>query len=194
MRLGLLIILIAASQLTGCEVTASRENQSSLSKSPEYSATEVSRMTYCVGLTDNAYTISQKKILGASSAEIKSEYSNTSQAQVTVPLVDKVFEDKPSNSWDYSISFFKECALNIAAVPEEKMNTASYCMMNAMIASISGFKKEAGIPREEAQSIFSGFNSSTPASIVNDVYNENRSRAEGVLFTWNSCIKPFSGK
>jgi hypothetical protein len=158
-----------------------------------YSAREKTRMMLCVGLTDNAFSIADAKLAGRAAADLKTEYASRPEARLTVPLVDKVYADSFSHSWDYAVAFFKECALNLAEVPDTRAGLAAYCMQNSMIASIAYNSRNAGAPREQTYKLFAQFPSEASRKIIDQVYEQSKSRPEEMVDTWTACMAPLTG-
>ncbi|QGX41029.1 hypothetical protein [Permianibacter aggregans] len=161
---------------------------------PIYTANEASRLSFCFSLTGNAYTVARRKAAGESEESVRNSYSAASTAKLLVPVVEKVFEDSFSNSFDYAVSFFTECAQNVANVAQERSKDAAYCTMNGLIAARALEDKEAGRSKEEAYKFGAQFNSKTPTMIVDEIYQSNKPRTKPVLSVWNECIGPMSAK
>ena len=168
--------------------SAASSSSSVVTKKPIYTANETARLGLCVALTDNAFSIAKAKLKGTAAKMLRDEYAAKPMADLTVPLVDKIYTDKFTHAWDYSVSFYQECATNLAQVAQPKSDTASYCMQNALIARIAKDNKDTGVSKEATQEYFNSFNSETPRKIVDEVYLQKKSREDTVRDTWNSCV------
>lgn len=153
-----------------------------------YSSQEYKMMSYCVGISDIASNAASEKLKGTPKATVQEFYATKPQSMLNIATVDKVYNDKFSSIWDYSVSFFNECANNMARVPDSRVNMASYCMQNQMMADVTNSFKTAGAPKEKAYAYFEKFNSKTSHSIVNRVYASSLTRAEIKMEIWNSCM------
>jgi hypothetical protein len=192
-------IALACAGLSTLAVWASPQGQTQESPAATqpaerpYSAAEKTRMTLCVGLTDNAFSIADARLAGRLAADLKAEYAVRPEAHLLVPLVDKVYADTFSHSWDYAVAFFNACALNVAQVPRTRSGLAAYCMQNSMIASIAYNSKNAGASREQTYKLFAQLPAEAPRKIVDQVYANSKSRPEQIADTWNSCMAPLTG-
>ena len=166
-------------------------DSSSSNTGVHYSAVEKSKATLCVGLTTNALTIAQYRLAGRNISDVKNEYAFRPQSQLLLPLVDKVYLDSVSNAWDYSVSFFKTCASNMAAMTPERSAFATYCMQNVIIATIAESYKNIGAPKENAYRYFEKLGD-TPKHIIDDVYSRFQGGPQAQLAIWESCMPPFS--
>jgi len=160
---------------------------------PVYSAREKAKLTYCVGLADTALAVASRKLSGSPAAQVKSLYAGKPQAAVTVPLVDKVYADHFMSSWDYAVSFFEDCAANVAEVPRPRVGMASYCLQRGMIAGVAESYKESGTPKEVVYRQFSALAGQTTRSVIDTVYAERKSRPEASVAAWDGCMAPISG-
>ena len=122
-----------------------------------YTHKEFINMTLCVGMSDTARYVATKKSEGTPIAQMKSFYANKEGASLNFATVDKVYADKVPGVWEYSVSFFKECALNLANVPANRVNFAAYCLQRSMIADAAYGYKVAGSSKQAAQQALSGF-------------------------------------
>jgi hypothetical protein len=186
----LLIVLAAAVWVSaGC---APKTPAPSSVRPPPYTADEKSRMTFCVGVADVAMAIADDKRMGRPITEVKALYAGKPNAELTVPLVDKVYGEAITNPWDYAVSFFKECALAMANVSSNRVDFASSCMQNGMIASVAQAYRDSGAPKEQAYERFARFDGPTPRAIIDDVYARPSTRSQVVLDAWNRCMMPIS--
>jgi hypothetical protein len=160
---------------------------------PIYTSHEQKSLTYCMGLSDTAMAVATRKIKGVPIAQVKALYAGKPQAAVAVPLVDKVYGDAFLSPWDYTVGFFKECAANVAEVPETRVGLASYCLQRGMIASVAETYKETGAPKETVYQKLSGFKGETAQQVIDTVYAEPKDRAAATLGAWNNCMEPISG-
>lgn len=182
-------IIVAISVLAGLMACAA--NDRGLRK--VYTRDEYVKMTYCVGMSDTAFHIATSKVQGKSAEDVTKFYSaNKEYARMNTAIVDKIYSDKFTSVWDYTVSFFDECALNMADVPKSRVNMASYCHQNSMIAMVAHNFKASGAPKESAYKYFAPFKNETPNRIIDQVYASSKGRAEIGLDIWQSCMKVLS--
>lgn len=186
MKLFLLFFAVSTvAILTACAST--KVDQKKL-----YTRQEHNKMTLCIGFSDTARYVASKKLEGTPIAQMKSFYASKENSRMNLATVEKVYGEKFTSVWDYSVSFFNECALNVASVPTSRVKMAAYCMQNSLIADVAYSYKSSGAPRENAYAYFAKFNSKTPDMIVDRVYTSTRSRPEIKLDEWNSCMAVIS--
>jgi hypothetical protein len=157
----------------------------------QYTRQEASRLAFCMAMTDNVFTIAWWKLAGRPVDDIKMLYASQPESKLTVPLVEKVYEDPFTNRWDYTVAFFSECALNLANVPAPRSDMASYCVQNSMIAAMAREFKDANFTREKAQQQFDKM-PATAHRIVDDVYASTKPRADLVHGVWGKCMEPLT--
>lgn len=184
-RIPLSVTISALSLLTACAT-------SNVGPKKLYTHKEYLNMTYCIGMSDTARYVATNKLKGVPSGKMKDFYSSKENSRLNLATVDKVYAEKFSSAWDYTVSFFNECALNLANVPSSRVNLASYCAQNSLIADVAHSYKSSGAPKEKAYEHFAKFNSKTPNSIVDKVYASSKDRAEIKLDTWKSCMVELS--
>lgn len=158
-----------------------------------YSDKEYSGMLSCVGMTDIAWGTALQKLKGLSLADVQkyqNEHQNEAVKHLSLLIVDQVYKDSFTNAWEYAVSFFGECALNLANVPKDRSGLAGYCMQNAMIGMVAWESKNAGQPIENVYQSFARFNSPTPRSIIDRAYASSNRREEIGLNEWKSCMQP----
>ena len=158
---------------------------------PAYTTNEATRLMLCMSMADNAMTIATYKVAGKSIDEVKALYRQGPQSTLTLALVDKVYGENISHTWDYTVSFYKECAVNMANIPPPRSDMATYCMQNVLIASTAYNLKAAGLPKETTYKRFDKMGE-TPKHIVDEVYGQSGTRTEVTLKTWNSCMAPLT--
>lgn len=156
-----------------------------------YSTNEASRLMLCMSMTDNAMTIATYKATGKPIDEVKALYKQGPQSKMTAALVDKVYGENASNTWDYTVNFYKECAVNMVNMQAPRSDMATYCMQNVMISTTAYNLKEAGLPKETTYKRFDKMGD-TPRQIVDDVYRQSGTRTEAATRTWNSCMAPLT--
>lgn len=157
-----------------------------------YTAAEIPRLSYCMALTSHAHVIALYRSAGRSVDDVKAAYADKPQAEVVLPLVDKVYADAPANPWDYAVSFFAECGEHIASVPAARIGLASYCLQNTLITGTAWDDKAANVPRERALARFEKMGK-TPGLLVNRVYDSSDTRAQATGTIWSTCITPAEG-
>ena len=179
-RSGLIALLMIAF-LTGCAAKP---------VAPEklYTQQEYKQMTYCVGMSDTSRYVASRKLDGKSREEMREFFANKEYTKLNLATVDKVYAESFTSAWDYTISFFKECADNLAKVPVDRINMGSYCLQNSMIADVAHSFMSADAPREKAYTYFSKFKSKAPNLIIDKVYASSKSRQEIKLEVWSACM------
>jgi hypothetical protein len=113
--------------------------------------------------------------------------------ELTFAAVEKVYGDTFTHSWDYSVSFFQECALNIAHIPPESSKLAAYCMQNSMLAGLAQEYKAAGKTKAQAYELLP-LKGNTPKAMDDAVYAKSQTRAVATMDAWDDCIGPITGK
>ena len=186
MRLGIWLT-VAIVMATACATPPKQQLRPKI-----YTDKERKQMTFCIGVTDSVTYIATEKIRGASREKLITHYTGKPYEKMNVALVDKVYNEKFTSAWDYSIEVFGECAENIANVPKTRVRQASYCMQNQLIADVAYAYKKQGAPKEKAYAHFGKYNSDTPKRIVDRVYASTKSRGQIKLDVWNDCISVFS--
>lgn len=149
-------------------------------------------MTYCTSLADTARYVSLRKLQNVPKSKLIDIYKSKLNAQLNLATVNKVYATQFKNSWEYTVSFFNECALNLANVPKTSVNFASYCLQNSMIADVAHSYKVSGAPKSKAYAHFAGFNTKTPNRIIDEVYASAKGRVAVKMATWNSCMSKIS--
>lgn len=155
-----------------------------------YSTQERTKLILCVGLTDTAWTVAREKKAGVTKEAVRARYTKMPKPELAFATVDKVFQDEVGHPWDYAVKFFKECAENLANVPQHRTDLGAYCVQNVMIAGLALEKKTAGVAQDEAARSFSAFKSETPRKIVGRVYASAEQRGPLLMGEWESCIGP----
>jgi hypothetical protein len=151
---------------------------------------ERNALTLCVGMTDNAFSIAARKLRGATEAQIKASYAAAPDRNLLLPMVEKIYNDLFTRSWDYAVSFYSECALNLGKVNAERAQMPGYCMQNSMIAASAWDGRRAGRSKQAVLGDFAGLKSDTPKTIVDGVYASTADRTHAVHSTWDDCMRP----
>lgn len=165
---------------------------------PEISYTdkEYTGIQHCNGMTDVAWTTAVQKLIGVSLEDAKKRYDGHLEGRMkdlALFVVNQVYKDSFTNAWDYGVSFYSECAQNIADVVKDRSNLANYCMQRSMIGVTASEYRNEGQPIENAYAYFGKLGAqATPRSIIDRVYAGSKSRAETGLDEWQSCMKPQS--
>lgn len=158
---------------------------------PLYAHQEYTGMLFCVGLTDTAWTNAQQKLNGVSLEDAKKHYDgrlDDKSRELVLQIVDKVYTDSFTNAWDYGLSFFGECAENVAHVGKDRSGVARYCMQSSMTGSIAWEYKNEGKPKDTAYQELAKLGN-TGRSIIDRVYAESKPRAEVGTGEWVSCMQ-----
>ena len=157
-----------------------------------YTADEYRNMTLCIGMADTAMFVASHKLKGTPIEQMNDHYRPHDNARLNLATVEKVYADSFTSEWDYTLSFFNECALNLADVPASRVRMAGYCMQNGMISDMAYAFKQSGASKQDAHSYFAAFKTDTVNTIVDKVYSSSQNRAEMKLDVWNSCMAPIT--
>ena len=159
-----------------------------------YTDKEYTGLLRCHGMTDVAWTNAVQKLNGVSQEDAKKHYDGRLEGRMkdlALLVVNQVYKDSFTNAWDYAVSFYGECAQNIADVGKDRSNLANYCMQNSMIGMTAAEYRISGQPVEDAYRHLGKLGAkATPRSIIDRVYAGSKSRAEAGLDEWQSCMKP----
>ena len=158
-----------------------------------YTAKEREQLTFCIGLSETARRVAAEKLRGSAIEDVKKSYEGKPNARLNIATVDKVFGEQVSTAWDYAVGFFGECAREMAGVSPDRVQLASFCMQNQLMAEVAFQYKMSGKPKEQAYAHFVQFKSSTPKSIVDLVYASTKERAAVRMEVWNTCMANLSG-
>src|SRR5580704_4553068 len=160
----------------------------------DYTQKEYSGLLGCVGLTDTAWKSASQKLAGVSIDDAKKIYDGHLEGALktlNLHVVDKVYGDSFTNAWDYAVTFYGECAQNVADVGKDRSGLANYCMQNSIISMAAWEYKNAGEPVENVYQHFGKLSEvPTARSIIDRVYAGSKSRADTSLDEWQSCAKP----
>ena len=158
---------------------------------PTYSEGEQARLGLCAGMSDNAFSVANRKRAGVPAEEVKKLYVGKPGivGQLMPAMVDKIYSDKFEHEWDYTIAFFGECTQQMTPVPRERIGLASYCMQNRLIAAVAVAMRDSGQSKEAAYGKFAAFKADTPLRIVDDVYMHRGTLVEAENAAWDPCIK-----
>ncbi len=181
----IVMILLAAQMLilsAGCVSSQNRTQKL-------YSDKEFVNMTYCMGLADTAMHIASETLNSRPRQQLIDYYAAQPDANVTVAMIHKIYAASFKNAWDYTLSFFDECALNMAAVSSDRVNFANACFRNAMIADVAFAYKKGGYPKSAAYDHFRQFKSKKPMEIIDTVYEGSKTRAGFKMAAWNNCME-----
>lgn len=184
--LGVIALAFTAVGLSACAGSPAIE--------PYYNAEERSRLTYCVGMADTARAVATQKLEGVAREQLRQFYQSKPNTELHLATVDKVYGEEFTSAWDYTLSFFVECAANLAQVPLARVRLAHYCMQNQLIADVAHGYKTGGKPKDQAYLHFVRIPSETPKTIVDRVYASSKGRAEIKLELWSSCIAAAAGR
>ena len=183
----------AAPEPPAAEQKVADRESSKPSLAKTYTAKEWGQLTFCIGLSETARRAAAEKLRGTPIEEVKKGYEAKPNARLNIAAVDKVFSEHVSTAWDYAVSFFGECAREMAGVSPDRVKLASFCMQNQLMADVAFQYKASGKPREQAYAQFAQFKSSTPKSIVDLVYASTKERAAVRMEVWNTCMANLSG-
>jgi len=160
----------------------------------DYTVKEYNGLLACVGMTNTAWTNASQKLKGVSIDDPKKVYDGRLEGALktlTLHVIDKVYGDSFTNAWDYAVSFYGECAQNVADVGKDRSSLANYCMQNSIIGMTAWEYANAGQPVENVYQLFGKLGEvPTARSIIDRVYAGSKSRADIALDEWQSCAKP----
>jgi hypothetical protein len=150
-------------------------------------------------MTDTAWTNAGQKLKGVTIEAAKKHYDEVLAAYpqtrvMAQHIVDKVYSDTFQNAWSYAVTFYEDCAKNIADVPANRTSLATYCMQNAMIGMTTQSYKDAGLPVQKAYDYFAKFTAPTVKSIIDKVYAESKTRSDAGMEEWKICMEPLMGR
>ena len=190
--LGMTLLLTAGCSSTGPQAPTGQQAAAKPPLSKTYTDKERAQMTYCIGLSDTARRAATEKLKGTPIEEVKKLYAAKPNERVNAAAVDKVYSDPVSTAWDYTVAFFGTCAKEMAGVPSERVQFASYCMQNQLMAEVAHAYKSTGKPKEQAYAHFAQFKSTTPKTIVDWVYASPKERTAIRMEVWNTCMAEVS--
>lgn len=154
-----------------------------------YTKEETKKMTYCVGMTDNAYTIALGKQEGLSKADAVAMFEDKPESASMKTMVDKIYQENSEPVWDYTLRFFTECAANLAGVGAERITLASVCNHDRMVASVANRYKTASKPRQQVYAYFARDNKSESLNeIVDKIYSAPGNNKIVVFSVWARCM------
>ena len=103
----------------------------------DYTEKEYTGLLGCVGLTDTAWKSASQKLAGISIDDAKKIYDGRLEGALktlNLHVVDKVYGDSFTNAWNYAVTFYGECAQNVADVGKDRSGLANYCTQNSIIS------------------------------------------------------------
>jgi hypothetical protein len=157
-----------------------------------YTQAEKTLLTYCEGLTDTAWNIAIRKVAGIKKEQVAAYYAKQPNTELTSAAIEKVYGDTFTYPWDYSVSFFQECALNIAHIQPKASELGAYCMQNSMLSGLAQEHKAAGKTREQTYELLP-LKGDTPRQMVDAVYAKPQTRAVAMMAAWDDCMAPITG-
>ena len=162
---------------------------------PKSSYTEQERrgLTYCVGLSDTAFAVAERKLRGATEGDQRAEYAARPRSEVTLPLIEKVYGDDFKSSWDYAVRFFDECAVNVVELQQVRLAGADTCLQQGMIASLAHSQKAGGATKDSVYAYFAKFPAESTHAVIDAVYAKpEKDRPAAELAAWSSCMAPLT--
>jgi hypothetical protein len=198
MHRKLMFAMVLGAALAGCASAPPSPAPQSQSGTPKvhmtrYTHEQMVRLTYCVGLTDTAWSISTMKVSGKTKDQIRAAYANHPNPTLIAAEIDEVYGATYTHPWDYSVQFFRDCAVNVAKVAADSTDTGAYCVQNAMISSLAQEYRAAGKTKQEAYADLP-LQGDKPKSLVDTVYAGNQDHAHTMLGAWDACIAPMTDK
>lgn len=162
-----------------------------------YTSHEKVEMSLCMSMSVNAHSIAVHKLAGIPAATLKAHYLSQldpAKGRLMAGEVDTIYAATFTDPFAYTASFFRECALHVVAIPEDRSKPAAFCALNAVIGDIAAEDKQAGQPRSVPYAYFAPLHSKTPDEIIDRVYAESMRTAAVPLSVWNSCMAPITGR
>ena len=157
-----------------------------------YAADESRGLTYCVGLSDTAFAVAERKLRGATAGDQRADYAARPRSEVTLPLIEKVYSDEFKSSWDYALRFFRECGVNVVEIPAVRLAGATECAQQGMIASVAHSQKAGGAKKDTVYTYFAKFPESSTRAVIDAVYAHTQDRPAAELDAWNACMMPLT--
>jgi len=157
-----------------------------------YTPQEAHGLTYCVGLSDTAFAVAERKLRGAALGDVRVDYAARPRSEVMLPLVDKVYQDDFTSSWDYAVRFFGECGVNVVEIPQLRLGGASECVQRSMIASLAHAQKAGGATKDSVYAYFARFPAETTHPLVDEVFAKTQTRPAAALAAWDACMAPLT--
>lgn len=167
---------------------------------PEISYTDkqYTGLLRCHGMTGVAWTFAIQKLNGVSLEDAKKQYDGRLEGRMkdlALLVVNQMYKDSFTSAWDYTVSFYGECAQNIADIGKDRSNLANYCMQRSMIGMTAADYRISGQPVENAYRDFGKLGAeATPRAVVDRVYTGSKSRAEAGVDEWQICMKPLQSQ
>jgi hypothetical protein len=163
-----------------------------------YSEKEYTGLLRCHGMTGVAWTNAVQKLNGVSLEDAKKQYDGRVEGRMkdlALLVVNQVYKDSFTSAWDYTVSFYGECAQNIADVGKDRSKLANYCMQRSMIEMTAADYRISGQPVENAYRDFGKLGAqATPRAVIDRVYAGSKSRAEAGVDEWQVCMKPLQSQ
>jgi len=161
---------------------------------PRYTKREGEKLMFCTVLIDNAVKISDRKLAGRGIPEVKAEYAaapfrEPKDRDMMVSMVDKVYADGPTDSFEYGLQFIDECLEHVLALPPARTGAARACLRGLLGAVIAWNYRERRRPAEEAQAKLARLGGGS-GSLVEAAYSTDAARGEWILARYKGCIAP----
>jgi hypothetical protein len=159
---------------------------------PGYTPGENKELSYCMWLSTAAYAIAGYKLHGDPASVPKKFYATDPQSDVLLPLVNNIYGDKVTDSWNYAGDFYRDCASDIAKIPPQRSAPSGVCMHATLIAATARTARAAGTPKEKLYALYAD-KGPLARKIIDGMYAPKETPAQGVeLQTWSDCMKGFS--
>jgi hypothetical protein len=189
---SILICACFLGTIAGCASTApppSNNKAVAGTQTVHYSREQKTRLTYCMGLADTAWNIATMKLAGKTKEQVRATYASHPNPTLILAEIDEVFGRKFTHTWNFTVDFFRECAVNVAKLRAESTGTAAYCLQNAMLSGLAQEQKAAGRSKQQAVDGLP-IKGDTPTALVNKVYAGDQTRAAAMMSAWNDCVDP----
>lgn len=145
-------------------------------------------MSYCIGLSDTVTQIAIKKLNKVPLEEVKAFYTAKANEKLNIEFADTVYADTFTSPSEYTLAFFRKCAIDLAEVPIARVTEAKYCANSTLIADLAHAYKISGASKQAAYAQIAPKNQAMPRMIVDRIYASRKDRARDKLDTWVWCV------
>jgi hypothetical protein len=153
-----------------------------------YSIADRSYLSLCMTLSISAREIAEDKLQGQPADRVKAGFAGDSRAPVLVPLVDQVYSDNFTDTWDYTGSFYKDCGDRVGHLSPAQIQPSMTCMYKGVVAAAALATRETGTEKSEAYGMFSS-HGDLARPVIDGVYAPKATPGRGVVMdVWNSCM------
>jgi hypothetical protein len=159
---------------------------------PVYSIADRSYLSLCMAMSLSAHDMAEDKLQGEPADRVKAGYAGDPRGPVLVPLVDQVYGDSFTDTWDYTGGFYSDCAASIGHLSVEQSQASMPCLYPALVTAVARDAREAGIGKPQVQAQFASHADLAQAAI-DAVYAPAAVPQKSVVMDdWNSCMDPLT--